>query len=350
VAAPASLGSGGLGTAAAEFAAGLESLGVDVEYVGDQPRGPAARLAAGRGFRRAFGAAALRRLDARAVRRAVPAGGWDLVYAASGSVPIGRGSGLLVIHQATRHPTIEWSALRSAERETGGRGDMSAAERRRREEEIERADLIHVTSGAVRDEFLAAGVPEERLVHAYLGVDLERYGPVEKDAEGTKIAFVGPLSLRKGVDVVALLAERTAGEAAVEVVGGPTCPWSRRIVETAPFARRDSVPEMLAGADFLVLPSRSDGFSYVVLEALASGTLPIVTPQVGAAEIVRRLDPRLVVERADFVEAAASLLSELDRAPLRARARAIAEQHDRRRTAPAAAAAVLERATRLSAR
>jgi glycosyltransferase involved in cell wall biosynthesis len=343
VVAPAALGSGGLGTAAAEFAEGLEVCGCDAAFVGIQPRGPLARAARSRPFRRAFGMGPSRRAVARAVRRAVPDGGWDLAYACSGSVPVERGTGIRVIHQATRHPAVEWAALRRGERETGGRGDLSRGELRRREYEIAHADLIHVTSLAVRDEMLEAGVAPQRLVHAYLGVDLERYRPAEK-RDSLTVAFVGPLSLRKGVDLVADLAARLDGDAVVQAVGGTTCPWSRRIAEEARFVRRTNVPETLAAAHVLVLPSRSDGFAYAVLEALASGAVPIVTPEVGASEIVRRLDERLVIERGDFVETTLELLPRLELDDLAARARSLAGEFDRRSTSRAVASAVLERA------
>jgi glycosyltransferase involved in cell wall biosynthesis len=349
VVSPVPLRSGGLGTAAAEFADGLEALGHRWAFVGAGRPGPATRVAGGRVFRRLFGSAPSRRLTARAVRRAVPERGWDLAYAIPGSLPESRGSGIQVLLQATRHPAVEWRALREGERETGGRGDMSRAECRRRERELARADLVHVTSLAVRDELLDAGIPAERLVHSCHGVDTARFTAGPK-AEDLRVAFVGPLSLRKGIDVVAALATRLQGEATVETVGGPTCPWSRRIAEAAPFVARDSVLDMLREAQVLVLPSRSDGFSYVVLEAMASGTIPFVTPEVGAAEIVHRLDERLVIEREEFVATAATLLSELDFDVLGRRARALAEELDRKVTSKAVAAAVLARAETLRPR
>jgi glycosyltransferase involved in cell wall biosynthesis len=343
VVAPATRGSGGLGSAAAEFADGIEALGCETTYIGLQPRDPARRIAESRPFRRSFGMASSRRLTVRAVRRAVPRSGWELAYSIPGAMPEDPAAGLRVIYQATRHPAVEWSALQRGERETGGRGDMSTAERRQREAEIERADLIHVTSRAVQEEMLSAGVPPERLVHSYHGVDLDRFSPGPKQRQPT-IAFVGPLSLRKGVDVVADLARELRGKWTVEAVGGPTCPWSKRISARADFVRRPSVPETLRAAHVLALPSRSDGFSFVVLEALASGTIPIVTPEVGAAEIVRQLDGRLVLELGDFVEGTAELLPQLDLDALSSRARTLAEEFDRRRTSLAVATAVLERA------
>ena len=155
--------------------------------------------------------------------------------------------------------------------------------------------------------------------------------------------------MAKGVDVVAELAGLLGDGASVEVVGGPVCPWSRRLAERSPFVVRTDVAAMLGRAQVFVLPSRSDGFSYAVLEALASGAVPLVTPEVGAAEVVARLDPRLVIERVGFAEAAAALIGTLDLAELARRGRVLAEEFDRRRTGPALAAAVLARAEELAA-
>lgn len=349
VAAPAPLGGGGLGGAAAEFADGLEALGCRTSFVGIPPLGPTARVARSRPFRRLFGKGVGRRAVARSVRRAVPAEGWDLAWGCPGAAPVERGRGVRVVHQATRHPALHWEATRRGERETGGHGTITRAEVRRCEYELRRADIVHVTSHAVREQLLDAGVAEERIVHSHLGVDLGRFRPGRK-REATTVAFVGPLSMSKGVDVVAELAVRLGDDAVIEAVGGPSCPWSRGVVEKAPFVRRDSVAETLAAAHFLVLPSRSDGFSYAVLEALASGTVPIVTPEVGAAEVVRRLDPRLVVAREGFAEEVAALLGRLDLGRLAPGARELAEEFDRRRTAPQVAGAVLARAEGLAPR
>ena len=343
VAAPAPLGVGGLGTAAAEFSMGLDHLGIDWHYVGLQPSSKLAGVLTGRPFRRVFGMSPARRVTARSVRRVVLASQWELCYSIPGSVPIERDHGVKAIYQATRHPATELAALQRGEEETGGKGDMSPAECRRRERELREADVIHVTSLAVRDELIDAGIPTKRLVHSYHGVDLERSAPGEKRANLT-IAFIGPLSLRKGVDMAAEVASRLAGGAVVEAVGGPTCPWSRRIAESANFVPRSSASETLATAHALILPSRSDGFSFVVLEALASGTIPIVTPEVGASEIVRRLDDRLVVDRTIFADRTLELLDELDFADLAPQARTLAEEFDRRQTSRAAAIAVLKRA------
>jgi glycosyltransferase involved in cell wall biosynthesis len=109
-----------------------------------------------------------------------------------------------------------------------------------------------------------------------------------------------------------------------------------------PLERRLQVAPLLAGAQALILPSASDGFGYVVLEAMASGAVPFVSPEVGAAEVVRRIEPRLVQPRETFAEAVVELLAELPLADLARRARSIAEGLERRTMAARAAKAVLE--------
>jgi glycosyltransferase involved in cell wall biosynthesis len=54
--------------------------------------------------------------------------------------------------------------------------------------------------------------------------------------------------------------------------------------------------ELLRQAFALVLPSYSENFGNVVLEAMAEGCPAIVTPEVGAAEIVRRTGGGVVLE------------------------------------------------------
>lgn len=270
-------------------------------------------------------------------------GDWDLAYAVPGCAPRGTREQRVILHQATRHPATVRAALAPAVARTGGRGFMTAGEQRLLERELDRVDVVHVTTRAVGLELEASGIPASKIVHAYPGIDLERFRPAPKPKD-VRVAFVGPLSLWKGVDVVALLARELSGRATVLTVGGPVCRWSKAVVNRALFAPRSTVADALAEARALVLPSLSDGFGYVVLEALAAGTVPFVTPEVGAAEVLMELEPRLVIARDEFAVAVPKLLASLDLASIAIRGRTLAERFERGEMARQAVAAILVRA------
>jgi glycosyltransferase involved in cell wall biosynthesis len=77
----------------------------------------------------------------------------------------------------------------------------------------------------------------------------------------------------------------------------------------------DRVPERLNEAAVLVLPSSYDPFPMSALEAMSAGIPTIVTEACGVADLVRTVDPRLVVGEslAELVRAMTWLGSETDR-------------------------------------
>jgi glycosyltransferase involved in cell wall biosynthesis len=220
---------------------------------------------------------------------------------------------------------------------------MSGREVRLLERELARADLARVESPIVAEELIKEGFPPDRVVTASPGVDVERFAPGARP-DRLRVAFVGVLSLWKGVDVLVRLARKLAPAGEVVVVGGPVCPWSRRLVSEAPLRQHPGdIPSLLASSHALVLPSATDGFGLVVLEAMAAGAVPFVSPEVGAAAIVRRLDPRLVQPRSEFAEVVPELIHTLPLGELGAAARRIAERHERAEMARTAASLLLER-------
>jgi glycosyltransferase involved in cell wall biosynthesis len=250
--------------------------------------------------------------------------------------------GARVLHQATEHPETVRAALAAARRTAGGgRGFLTRRETRLLVAELAHADLIRAESTRVRDGLLAHGIDASRVVMAHPGVDCTRFHPGTRANELT-VAFIGTLSLWKGVDVLVDFARRVRGQARVVVIGGPVCPWSRRLVENAGFEFHTDPASLLASAHALILPSVTDGFGYVVLEAMASGAIPFVSPNVGAAEIVRTIHPDLVQPRASFSTAVPELLASLSLSDLSSKARAVASTMERTAQARLAAARVLE--------
>jgi glycosyltransferase involved in cell wall biosynthesis len=339
VVAPAQLGEGGLGAAAGDMAAALAAHGLAVRYHGQPGRPGLLRSVAGRRPLRRFRPLASE-LDRRAVLRGIRAPA-DLAYVMPGFARVPAPT--VVLHQATHHPEIVREQLLTARREVGGGVIfMTPLDVRRETHELRHVDLIRAESTSVADGLVERGIAPERVVLAPPGVDLARFLPGRR-AERLQVAVVGPLALWKGLDVTVELKRMIGRTARFAVVGGPVCSWSRRLSRGLADVVYDDVATMLHESHVLILPSVSDGFGYVVLEAMASGVVPFVTPAAGAAEVARRVDPRCVQSRGDFAEAVAALLGELDLGPLGEAARRIALDYDREARARAAAAAVLDR-------
>jgi UDP-glucose:(heptosyl)LPS alpha-1,3-glucosyltransferase len=208
--------------------------------------------------------------------------------------------------------------------------------------------VIQCNSGMVRDEIAARyGVADERLVVIPNGVDLERFHPGRRDAEGARLrdelgakdrtvwVLVGNGLWRKGLDTaLAALARSADRETELWVAGRDDPePWRRRaaaagVAERVRFlgARRD-VETVYAAGDALLLPTRYDAFANATLEAAAAG-LPVLTSAAnGAADLLR--DAGYVVrdpeDAAGFAAALDALGDRVTRAELGRRARATAE-------------------------
>jgi glycosyltransferase involved in cell wall biosynthesis len=338
VVAPARLGQGGLGEAAAQAVMGWTDLGVQVDFAGRDRSEPnvSQRLASIRGVRRASLLA--READRMSVK---VHGSYDALYAMPGFVGHGGWRGPSVLHQATQHPmTVIEAVAEARSRAGGGRGFMTSWEAQRIKGEIARATAIRVESRYVRDDLVSRGVDDRKIVYAPPGVDLDRFEP-GRGSKDLDVCYVGTLSLWKGLEQLCKLQRQLPRP--IAVVGGPVCGWSSAAVRTAGFRRfPEKVVEVMQRSRFLVLPSVSDGFGYVALEAMACGAIPIVTSASGCAEVVELLDPRLVVEARSFAEQAGQVLREVSPENLAIRARSIAERYDRGQQARVAMEAVTD--------
>jgi UDP-glucose:(heptosyl)LPS alpha-1,3-glucosyltransferase len=189
-------------------------------------------------------------------------------------------------------------------------------------------------------------VPPQAVAVLHYGVDVERFHPRRRAAEGAAVrrelgialeqpvvVLVGSGFRRKGVDTLLEIWEREppAGAALLVVGDDQHLAGYRRAARTAraPVVftgpRRD-VERLYAAADLFALPSLHEGCPVAILEALASG-LPVVTSRAtGAPELLTGPLAELLVDGPrDAPAIAAALARGLDpaRAPgLRAAARA----------------------------
>lgn len=152
-------------------------------------------------------------------------------------------------------------------------------------------DQVHVLSESLFTTMRKRGVPGSRMTVISTGCDTDSFRPRGwrwPKGEAPRLLFVGRLVETKGVSealrAVTLLRSRGL-DARLTIAGdGPL----RRSIETevgdppadsAVYVRgyvpHDKLPSLFRQADFLVLPSASEGLPNVVMEAMSSG-IPVV--------------------------------------------------------------------------
>lgn len=168
--------------------------------------------------------------------------------------------------------------------------------RKSKDEELELADHVVVLSTYARDTYAAAGVPAQRISIVPPGASLSISGLVEPPAErrdrSMRFLFAGNVKLAKGVDLLLEAFARLQASDKQLTIAGP-------LVDEAllPANKPDHVeyvgklaPEALyrayANSDIVVLPSRADGFGFVVAEAMRCGRPVIVSSSTGAKDLV----------------------------------------------------------------
>jgi len=152
----------------------------------------------------------------------------------------------------------------------------------------------------------AVGVPADRIEQIYNGVDTQRFQPSNgaraaiggspfTDPAQWLVGTVGRLQPIKDQGLLARAFVRAVeldpgarGRLRLLVVGeGPSRPQIEQVLRDAGVApltwvagERADVPEVMRGLDAFVLPSRAEGISNTILEAMATA-LPIVATAVG---------------------------------------------------------------------
>lgn len=154
-----------------------------------------------------------------------------------------------------------------------------------------------------RERFL----PKIRTV-VYNGIDVSLYEPVYRKASGAlRLVTIGALAPRKGqeyaIEAMRLITDAGLDVQLVLVGSGADDAMLRSLVlergmqDRITFAGEHADPRrFLSAADVFLLPSRQEGFSNAILEAMAAG-LPVIATDVGGnAEAIEHGRGGLIVE------------------------------------------------------
>ncbi len=201
------------------------------------------------------------------------------------------------------------------------------------------SDRVFVQTELERAELLNHGLTEDKLVHLGMGVDPEEC--TGGDRENTRKEW----GMQHGEAVIGHLANNSEEKGTVDLLQAATKLWERgyrfwlvlagpemtnfrrfwdRYTPGGPVIRLGQVDEgqkrdFFAGIDLFALPSRSDSFGIVLLEAWANGVPSIAYRAGGIAEVIHHNEDGLLVRCGDLDGLADALGRLITDAPLRHR-------------------------------
>jgi starch synthase len=279
---------------------------------------------------RAFSVIGMYRHFDACVARRLRNSGADVVYAYEGGAlntfREARRLGIKTLYELT---TGHWEWKRKLLQEEAQRNPESApllsqlkdSDRHLAEksEELRLADLVFVPSQHVR-QTLAGVVADEKIRVVGYGAPppvkpRDRHSGDDVNRP-LKVLFAGALSRQKGIGYLLDAVDSMGKQINLTLIGrrlgvdprvDEACN-KHRWFQTVP---HQQVLEKMTESDVLVLPSFSEGFGLVVTEALACGLPVIVTPNVGASDLIRDGKDGFVVPVAS-AEAIADRLNALD--------------------------------------
>lgn len=243
-----------------------------------------------------------RHFDLQVAKR-IEKGGVDAVYAyedcALATFQSAAKSGIVRIYE---HPVGYWREVQRVFEEESeshpeyaavisGIGD-SQLKRERKDFEIGNASLLVVPShysARTLEQCPTLNVPVE--VVNYGAPESLATGITACDATKLRVLFVGSVQQRKGISYLVQACRDVSSAIEVFVVGArvaackPVDHWLNQ-AQWTPSAPHWRVLEIMRECDVLVLPSLSEGFGLVVLEAMSQGLTVIVSDNTGASDVL----------------------------------------------------------------
>jgi glycosyltransferase involved in cell wall biosynthesis len=217
----------------------------------------------------------------------------------------------------------------------GAQGEVAYWARgwRRRLGVLPHASRVQALTDEIAAQLASAGVSRDRIVLIPNGIDLRRFSSVDAETklqrrrrlrlpvEGVVALYCGSFQPLKGTpDLLEAWARLEPSKATLVLVGNAANGY--RVAATSNVIVRpwqDEIAPYYEAADVFVLPSRAEGMSNALLEALASG-LAVIATSVGAAEaLIAHGEHGLLVAPSDVPALATALREVIEDAALRSR-------------------------------
>lgn len=176
---------------------------------------------------------------------------------------------------------------------------------------LKRADCVLAVSNALRHEIIATGVEgiSNKTRICWNSVDIDKFSPKENNSfkeeykltDKPIVLFVGNLIKRKNVETLLEAKKISNSDYYLVIVGdGPLFKKLNKMVEEDNIrdviftGSRNDVENIIPSCDVLVLPSLSESFGLVLIEALACGK-PVIGSNVGGITEIITDDVGLLV-------------------------------------------------------
>lgn len=200
----------------------------------------------------------------------------------------------IVLHR-TLHPEAIYEVLNEESKKFGVTEESAFTNRkwnRNRVTTLEECDVVFAKSNLVKESCIEKGIPEEKLkvVSTGVGVDTEYFKPSKSDDDKFVCLFVGHKSLLNGVPYL-LEAWKMLNlkDAKLIICGMQNKKIMERYRKFVDFDAPGSVSNPLEyynNATVFVLPSLTNSFPRVTLEAMSCGLPIIITEGVGSKDII----------------------------------------------------------------
>lgn len=203
--------------------------------------------------------------------------------------------------QAAKHSKKPWIAHVHATEfdRTGGYLDKRIAEIEY--EGLHKADQVIAVSGYEKEMVIKHyGVPRSHIAVVHNGIDMLEFQPMDLRRvfpHDKIVLFVGRLTFQKGIDYLLKAAKRVLDREpnTIFVIAGSGDMEQRLIMQAAymgigqriiftGFVTGEKLKMLYSMADLFIMPSVSEPYGLVALEAIASGTPTIISKQSGVGE------------------------------------------------------------------
>jgi glycosyltransferase involved in cell wall biosynthesis len=165
---------------------------------------------------------------------------------------------------------------------------FNATKLRMEEEEYDLADYLLCPSDFVVQTFRDQGFGPDKLVRHRYGYDESLYHPAageHRPRPGLNALFVGVCAVRKGLHFAleAWLSSPASKTGTFRIAGEFLPQYEEKLADMLAhpsvqvLGHRDDVPELMRRSDIMMLPSIEEGFGLVCVEAIGSGSVPLVS-------------------------------------------------------------------------